>query len=341
VIRTILTTTLAGVLSFSAVGALAQTQQEVAFIGDSITRTWGTEPQFTAHTNWQNYATNIVIDEGVEEVEAQLQNVIVSGKKPIVHLLFGTGSYLDSPGNPQSAIFSTWATGFAQIVNMAQEAKLKIVVGTVPYPLLVDDAINKWIFVYCTAHNVPVVNYAFALNSGTGFAADAGITEPGTNPFNGQPFQVIPTYYSNTNFPFQALTSQGWDLMTDMAQTAIIQEEGYTVKGGYLNTVVFDGNSIQDFEDYPTANTNTVADGGIVQFTPYLQYTDGSTHIMNNADVNGHLGTWTTSNPEALFMTEHGVGLAMQPGTANVHFTTLAGKTINEWVMYTFLDNVP
>ena len=61
--------------------------------------------------------------------------------------------------------------------------------------------------------------------------------------------------------------------------------------------MVYDGNSVTDDEDYPVANANTVWDGGYVQFTPYGQYTDGSTHIINNADIDGHIGRWTNSNP--------------------------------------------
>jgi hypothetical protein len=30
----------------------------------------------------------------------------------------------------------------------------------------------------------------------------------------------------------------------------------------------------------------------------------------------------------------YGNAWALAPGTANIHFTTLSGTTINEWVMY-------
>src|SRR6202034_707533 len=140
-------------------------------------------------------------------------------------------------------------------------------------------AMNKWILVYCAAHNIPVVNYDFALNSGTGFAATQ-----------------VPAYYvgptnATTGVSNYTLTKPGWDLITDMAETGIALASGVKLTGGYLQTVVL------QIDAGTTINGNTVEDANIVQFTPWGQYSDGSIHIINNADVNGHIGTFTSSNP--------------------------------------------
>ena len=340
-IRNILT--LAGILSVLVVGALAQTQQQVAFIGTGFTQAWGQQPQFAAHANWVSYGSAPQNNYETVVVAAQLQTIIASGKKPIIHLMVSTDTYSISPGYSHSAIFAEWAQGFEEIVTTAQQAKLKIIVGTTPgqaglppgliaYADVTDS--NKWILTYCAAHNIPVVNYDFAVTSGTGFAAsDSSEGIPGY-PSSTPIAPAAPVYVGPNGF---CCTSQAYDLITDMAQTAIIQVEGYKLKGGYLNTVVFDGNNVSDFHDDPAVNANNVYDGGIVQFTPYGQYTDGSTHIINNADINGHIGTFTNSNSAALFLDQNGVGTGLRPGTTSVRFTTHGGVTINSWGMNTVI----
>ena len=121
----------------------------------------------------------------------------------------------------------------------------------------------------------------------------------------------------------------GWDLVTDMAQAAIIQAQGYKLKGGYLQTVGWDGGLYST----STANANSINTGGTVQFTPYGQYTDGSTHVMNNADVSGHIGTWTTTVPKSLWVDQNGVGTGLDLGISTVRFTAPSGTIFNAWGM--------
>ena len=51
--------------------------------------------------------------------------------------------------------------------------------------------------------------------------------------------------------------------------------------------------------------------------------------------VNGDIGTWRNTNPLAMSLDRNGVGIGLDKGTTDVHFTTLEGATINEWIMYT------
>ncbi len=78
-------------------------------------------------------------------------------------------------------------------------------------------------------------------------------------------------------------------------------------------------------------NGNSPVDGSIIQFTPYGQYSDGKTRIMNNnaASINV-LGTWTSSNQLVIQIpaTGNGVATAWGPGTANVHFTAPSGDHV-------------
>lgn len=337
--------TLAGILSLAAPSVYAATaaQPQIAFLGDGLTYQWGQQPRFTKHTNWLPYGNNVsgYPGNGYAGTTAALftlQGIIRSGKKPaaIVLIVGEADSEAVSPGNQHSNIFAGWAQAWEEIITTAQEAKIQVIAGTIPYSYIGDVSdMNKWILTYCAVHNIPVINDDFALNSGTGFAASGhdGVLSPG------QPLPPqVPSYYQPQTtqpdgFPSINLSSQGWDLITDMAEVAVGTATGaMKLKSGYLDTVVYYNN-----EDNGASmpGLNTLIDGAIVQFTAYGQYTDGSVHPFRNADINGHIGTWTNSNPLAMSLDQNGIGIGLDKGTTNVHFTTLSGATINEWIMYT------
>lgn len=340
--------TLAGVLSLAApsVYAATPTQPQIAFIGDGMTYQWGQQPQFTKHPNWLPDGNNVLgypgnDYAGTRTALATLQGIIRSGKKPaaIVLIVGESDSEAVTPLNQHSNIFAGWAQGWEEIITTAQEANIQVIAGTIPYSFIGDvQDMNKWILTYCAVHNIPVINDDFALNSGTGFAASGhnGVLSPLQPP----PPQIpqIPSYYEPLTtqpdgFPSIVLSSQGWDLLTDMAEVAIGTSTGaMKLKSGYLNTVVYYNNTE---DDTSMPGLNTLIDGAIVQFTAYGQYTDGSVHPFRNADINGHIGTWTNSNPLAMSLAQNGVGIGLDKGTTNVAFTTLSGATINEWIMYT------
>jgi hypothetical protein len=59
---------------------------------------------------------------------------------------------------------------------------------------------------------------------------------------------------------------------------------------------------------------------------------------MNNADVYGHPGTWTTTVPKTLWIDPYRVGTGLDLGTSTVRFTTATGTTISAWGMTIGLD---
>jgi hypothetical protein len=306
--------------------------QQVAFIGDDLTYRWQQTPQFQAHKNWLPYGVNIPwhpsAGNGTNVALTQLQAILRSGQKPMIHLLVGQADEdgIDAGGNQSALIFAVFATNMEQIIATAQAAKLKIVVGTIPYSAKGDlGPLNQWIFQYCNAHNVSVINYAFALNSGKGFAANHGSSQ-----------YPAPVYYNPAPDPQApltepSLTSAGYDLITDMAATQIGLTEGtFRLTGGYLNTITLD-----DLEDaQPVLNGNTLVDAGTVQFTPYGEYSDGNTRILNNADQYGHVGVWTSSAPSVVSLDAYGAGTAFRKGSANVHFVSNTGMAVSEWTMF-------
>ena len=332
---------LAGILCFAPF-AHAAPQPQVAFVGDNFTYAWGQQPQFQAHSNWVNYGgqfnfDNASANEGTEATLLQVQKIIASGKKPLIFLNVGeANSEFISPGNQHGLIFAQWAEQWEEIIKTAQQAKLLVIVSTIPYSSLGDVSdMNKWILTYAPAHNIPVVNVSYALNSGAGFAASlGGPQEPNQPPNPTQPVYYVPTTPDPNNLSLPTLTAQGWNLVTDMAEVAIGQATGaIRLKGGYLGTVTF----TYDEDAVPVIGSNQLQDGGIVQFTAYGQYSDGSTHVFNNADLYGRIGTWTNSNPTAMTLDQTGAGRGLDAGRANIHFTTPTGATLNEWVMETYV----
>jgi hypothetical protein len=337
---------LAGVLSLVPLAhvplahAASAPQPQIAFVGDSFTAYWGQQPQFLAHANWLPYGSlgdgNYNANAGTRVALQTVQAIIASGKKPVIFLNVGEAdSEFISPGNQHSLIFANWAQGWEQIIKTAQQAKLPVIVSTIPYSYLGDISdMNKWILTYAPAHNIPVVNINYALNSGTGFAASGrGAIDP-----TGPPIPQAPVYYvpDTPELTLPTLTSQGWDLVTDMANVAIGTATGaIKLKGGYLGTVVFS----EDEDATSTAGANQLEDGGLVQFTAYGQYSDGSTHVFNNADLYGRTGTWTNSNGLVMTLDQTGVGRMMDAGTTNVKFVTPSGITLNEWTMTTYVDD--
>ena len=321
----------AWVLSFvplaHAAPAPSPSQPQVAFVGDAFTYNFGQQPQFKQHPNWIPQGnldgdTYDTANGGTAQAFQTVQKIIASGKKPVIFLNAGeANAEFITPGNQHGVIFAGWAQQWEQIITTAQQAKLLVIVSTIPESTIGDVSdMNKWILTYAAVHHIPVVNFAYALNSGTGFAASVGGPSE-----NGQPSPQKPVYYvpmtptqDNTTV-LPTLTSQGWDLVADMAEVAIGTATGaIKLKGGYLGTVTFSFGEDQT----PQVGSNQLLDGGVVQFTAYGQYTDGSTHVLNNADLYGRTGTWTNTNPIALTLDQTGAGTGLDAGTANIHFTT-------------------
>jgi hypothetical protein len=323
--------TLVGALLFAAGGAQAQQQPQVAFIGGELTSLWQASPQFQTNRGWEpfGFATNFSPGVGIGTLPAlaELQQIIAKGQKPIIHLMVeeADADGADGDSNPQALILSTYAHNFEQIIKTAQAAKLKIIVGLEPFSLFYANVtqLNAWTEQYCLAHNIPLVDYASAIN-GAGFAAN-------------NPAPAFYTTFPDPNGPAQflpVLTPAGYALITDMAETQIGVTAGtFKLTHGYLNATI-----LPDLDNNtPEVNGNSPVSGSIIQFTPYGQYSDGKTRIMNNnaATING-LGTWTSSNQGIIQIpaTGNGIAKAWAPGTANVKFIAPNGITFSEWTMY-------
>jgi uncharacterized protein YjdB len=61
---------------------------------------------------------------------------------------------------------------------------------------------------------------------------------------------------------------------------------------------------------------------------------DGSQHPLLKTTINGSTGTWTSSNPVVMNINQKGLAWALSNGTTIIRYTSPAGVSFNEWVMY-------
>jgi hypothetical protein len=313
---------LAGIFCALTMGAHAQTP--VAFIGGSVTYNWANSAVFAPASSaykWESYGFKVFDGVGICRETGQalqvLQGIIASGKKPVIHLLVGTDEAVSTDdANPVSDVLEGFEHCFAQIITTAQNANLKVVVGTSPYVIFNSiDPYNKFIFAYCATRGIPVIDYYTLL-------LRANVNFEGTQ-------YLIPA--TPTDF-LPTITTKGYALMNAQADRVIAEYVGgVKVKAGYLGNEALQMNGSPPF--VPQTGMNTVAPGTELHWYAYGQYSDGITAPIANANVLHEYGTWSTSNPEVISIATDGTAWALQPGTANIHFTTLSGATINEWVM--------
>jgi hypothetical protein len=313
---------LASILWCAFVGAHAQT--EVVFIGGNITYMWQRSGIFAGSSgyDWVGYGSKVGDAPGpcheTNQVLAVLQTIIASGKKPVIHLMVGADDAADtSNSNPVAGQLQSFETCFAKVVNTALNAKLKIVVGTNPYALINNiDPYNKYIFYYCGLKGIPVIDYQTLLTRAN-------------NNFEGTEYSIVPTQAGQQ----PSITNKGYAIMNGLADEVITGTiGGVTLEAGYLGNEAFQ--LVGQIPPEPQTGVNTVFPGTQMHWYANGEYSDGYTREIDNANPLHLYGTWTSSNPGVVSIDPYGNAWALAPGTANIHFTTLSGVTINEWVMY-------
>ena len=274
--------------------------------------------------DWVGYGSKVDDEPGpcheTNQVLGVLQTIIASGQKPVIHLMVGADDAANTnDANPVAWQLQSFETCFANVVNTALNANLKIVVGTNPFVLINInniDPYNKYIFYYCALKGVPVIDYQTLLNRAN-------------NNFEGTEYSIVPAQAGQQ----PSITNKGYAIMNGLADKVITQTVGgVTLKAGYL------GNEALQFAGQippePQTGVNTVFPGTQMHWYAYGEYSDGYTREIDNANSLHVYGTWTSSNPGVISIDPYGNAWALAPGTANIHFTTRSGITINEWVMY-------
>jgi GDSL-like Lipase/Acylhydrolase family/Bacterial Ig-like domain (group 2) len=318
-------------------GTEATPAPKVVFIGDQFTYMWGATPPFAANTNWINQGwawtpvTNCFVICGAgtsESTAARFQADVIDLHPAIVHIMVG----VDDLNQDDDALQATdyvpkgLLTALETMVNMAKAANIKVILGieptqwasaSPPYP----QAINSIIAGYGAQNNIPVVNYADAL-------CQCVNSTGGADPVpNGNQYMVANVYGPG---PGLYPTVAGYALMTQMAEVANLSTLGQTPGGGYLQNI-----EPSEQEAQPSlTNVNSGVPGNVFQFTPYGWYNNGLVEPFVNNTFEGSSGTWASSNPLVMSVSQTGVAWALSPGTAAITYTSPSGVKFNEWIMY-------
>jgi hypothetical protein len=314
---------LAGVLSCALItqGAHAL-EPAVAFVGGNIMYNWQSSGVFGSGSIpiWLGEGFQVTDSPGIcretQQAQDEVNSLIQQYPNIIaVHLMVGADDVVGTDdANPPAFVFNQWQGCFTNLVNTVLNAHLKLVVGTIPFTLFNDPTpYNDFIFAYCASKGVPVINYYDLLRH-------ANDNFEGTE------------YWIPGNAP-PSITNKGYAIMNGLAATVLDQVlNGATLTKGYL--AVDSLQMIGDPPFIPVSGLNTVAPNTKMHWTPWGQYSDGTTGPIQNANVDHVLGTWKSSNPLVVKIDPDGTAWALAPGTTNITFTTFEGVTLNEWIEY-------
>jgi hypothetical protein len=328
---------LAGILSCALIAPCADAlEPAVEFVGGNVMYAWANSGYFSnpegsspTYPIFLNDSFQVAGGAGIchETRQAQLVvNQLLANTEQLapIHLVVGAGDVEGtSDSNPPSVVFTNFQTCYTDLVDSILNAGRKVILGTIPYTLFNDPTpYNEFIMNLAAEKGVPVINYY-------------GMLRHANNNFEGTQY-FIPA--SGSMGP--SITPAGYQLMNQQAAAVLDQlVSGVTFKSGYLgvDSLVMAG----DPPFKPKSGLNTVPPNTKMHWQAWLTYSDGKTIPQGDPNIAGLLGTWTSSNPSVVYIDPYGTAWALQPGTANIHFTTLGGAEINEWIMTVIADNGP
>ena len=299
----------------------------VVFIGDWVTYSW--DGVFAANPNWINQGTpgqGLLGNGNSAETLARFQADVVNLHPAIVHIMIGSSDADEDDDAMYRLTFSNFLSNLDSMVKEARAANIQVILGIEPQNLAFGgpiEPLNSIISSYGAAHKIPVVNYADAL---CGCIGSTGAISVGYD-FASQNALLVPA----TDQIGSALipSATGYALMTQMAEAAINTIHA-TVERGYLQNI----QQANDNENNgPTSNVNTVNVGAVVQFTPQALYSNGSVHPILNSNFAGSSGTWISSNPLVMYVSQKGLAWSLSPGKAIITYASPTGIRFSEWVM--------
>jgi hypothetical protein len=318
----------------------ASTPPKVVFIGDQFTYNWGTTPG-AFPSNWINKGWNkaaytsdpncfVTCEGGTSGSTAErFQTDVINLHPDIVHIMVGAD---DADANDDASvpyIYPGFLSSVASMIQTAKAANIQVILGIESNEWSSEggayfEQMNSMVATLGAQNNIPVINYGNALCSCVQSTGGVGI---------GQNFATQQAYMDQiTGAPAYQPTAAGYALMTRMA-AAVINTMGHRLTGGYLQTVQQESERVG--ADQPIINGNTVSTQGLLQFTPYGIYSGlAAAQPMLNANYAGATGTWASSNPLVMYVSQTGLAWALTPGTAAITYTSPGGVRFHEWIMY-------
>jgi lysophospholipase L1-like esterase len=310
---------------FSA--SAATSAPRVVFIGDWVTYSW--DGAFAANPNWINQGTpwqGLLGNGNSADTLARFQADVVNLHPAMVHIMIGSSDADEDDDAMYRLTFSNFLSNLDSMVKEARAANIQVIFGIEPQNLAFGgpiEPLNSIIVSYGATHKIPVVNYADAL---CGCIGSTGAISVGYD-FASQNAFLVPA----ADQIGSALTpsATGYALMTQMAEAAINTIHA-TVERGYLQNI----QQANDNEDNgPTPDVDTVSVGAVVQFTPQALYSNGSVQPILNSNFVGSSGTWASSNPLVMYISQKGLAWSLSPGKAIITYTSPTGIRFSEWVM--------
>jgi hypothetical protein len=315
------------------VTAHAQTAPKVVFTGDVFTYNWQQTPAFKANTNWIGAGLDKFGSSLFQEstyVAAEFQSNVINQHPDFVFIETGSSDIAwQTDSTPLGAEWPDAANAIVQMVDMAQKAGIKVILGNVPmgdpnFPGLPDgksDYFDNWLQTYAQEVTIPIVNLQYWLQNGCSSLSPCGGALATNQP---------------DSFDTLIPTDAGYQLITQLAQTAIATY-GLKIKGGDLSNV----ETVNAFNGVFPRNppqVNSVGTGARVQFTPVARWSDGVSRPMLNTPYGGVLGTWRSTNPGVMTVTQQGLASAYNAGTATISFKSASGVTFSPWLMTVVAD---
>jgi len=331
---------LAMFLSAFVYASAATAPPKVVFIGDQFTYMWGTTPSFTANPNWINQGWDspvstycfLFCSAGTSGgTLARFQTDVIDLHPAIVHIMVGVDDLANDDDATQAigGVNPGLLSNLEAMVNMAKAANIQVILGMEPTQWAsasppFAQSINAVIAGYGAQNNIPAINYADALcqcvNSTGGIGPGFGpVQYLGPNNAVGIPSFEVPL-------------PAGYVLMTQMAEVAILSTLGQAPGGGYLQNVE---QSENEAVIAPLTNVNSGLPGNVFQFTPYGWYNKNPLVApFVNDTFAGSSGTWASSNPLVMSVSQTGLAWALAPGTAAITYSSPSGVKFSEWIMY-------
>jgi hypothetical protein len=308
---------------------------KVVFIGDQFTYLWATTPS-AFPSNWINKGwSGYVIGEncfeicggGTSESTAQrFQTDVIDLHPNIVHIMVASD---DADANDDASvpfIYPDFLSSLQTMIKMAKAANIQVIFGTEGTSWSDEGGahmapLNSLVATLAAQNDIPVINYGDALCSCVGSTGGSGV---------GQNFATGAQYMATTPAGAFAPTPAGYELMTQMAG-AVINTLNLKLTGGYLQNVQ-QANAQTDSPQI--VNSNSGGPEAVYQFTPYGAFAGLATaQPFLNANFAGSTGTWASSNPLVVYVSQTGLAWALSAGTANVTYTSPTGVKFSEWTM--------
>jgi acyl-CoA thioesterase I len=308
----------------SATAAAADKPPRVVFLGDYLTYNWTSG--FAANKNWVNESRPGMNFPGEQsgDAAARFQADVVALHPAIVHILVGSVDAAVSDDATGPTVVSDFIGNIMEMVQQAKAANIKVILGTTPpggpstFGII---QMNAFLESYGAANNIPVLNYNDMLCGCVSSVGGSGIG----NTYD--PSQMNPIPLMGPALP----TAAGYERMTEMAEAAIDSLSGVNLDSGSLDNIEL--TNIDIGVGNPLASVSSVATSATLQFTPWGMYSNGVARALYNSNVAGSSGTWTSSNPYVMYISQTGLAWAMSAGTATIRYTSPTGVPFSEWVM--------